>query len=74
MDRKDYKKVREEVQKMANDAARASPAYAKKGGCDFGLEFNSLFKEYNFFRLPLPENRCGHELRCEVVMPEINRF
>ncbi len=36
-------------------------------GCDIGLEFNKLFKTYTIFMLPYPENRYGHETRCEVV-------
>ncbi len=69
-----YTAARAEAQLAANEAARATPDYAKKGGCDFGLEYNKLFKTFSFRRLPLPQNRYGHELRCEVVMPEINRF
>ncbi len=71
---KDYNLARAAVQKEANDAARADPDYAKKGGCDFMLEKNPLFKTWSWRRLPLPQNRYGHELRVEVVMPEINRF
>lgn len=71
---KTYKEARDEAQRLANEAARLMPDYAKKGGCDWMLEHNSLFKEYSIRRLPLPNNRYGHELRAEVVMPEINRF
>jgi len=71
---KDYNEAREEAQRLANEAARAMPDYAKKGGCDWGLEYNSLFKTYAIRRLPLPHNRYGHELQCEVVLPELNRF
>ncbi len=71
---KDYSVARAEVQKLANAAALAAPDYAKKGGCDFMLEKNPYYKTYFWRRLPLPQNRFGHELRCEVVMPEINRF
>lgn len=48
------------------DAQRA----ADETGKDFGLEKNSLFNYFRFFGLPNPENRRGHELRCEVVRPE----
>lgn len=71
---KTYEEARNEAQRLANEAARATPDYAKKGGCDWGLERNKIFKEYSIYRLPLPHNRYGFELRCEVVMPEINRF
>jgi hypothetical protein len=54
---KSYKEARALAQKQANDT-----------GYDFGLEFNSLFKTYSVRMLPCRENRCGHELRCEVVM------
>lgn len=36
---------------------------------DVGLERNDLFKCFRLFLLPRPENRSGHELRCEVVSP-----
>jgi hypothetical protein len=42
-------------------------ARADSSGRDFGLEANDLFKSWNVFGLPNRENRCGHELRCEVV-------
>lgn len=37
--------------------------------CEQGLEFNALFKTYSISTLPRPQNRAGHELRCEVVRP-----
>lgn len=43
---------------------------ANRSGADQGLEYNPLFKFYRFWRLPKPENRFGHELRCEVVRSE----
>lgn len=73
MNDKNYESQRAEAQKLANEAAHSSPDYARRGGCDFGLERN-FFGTYRFWRLPLPHNRCGHELRCEIVLPEINRF
>lgn len=69
-----YHDARAKAQQQANEAAKAMPDYAKKGGCDWGLEWNALYKEYMMRRLPLPQNRFGHELRCEAVMPELNRF
>jgi hypothetical protein len=45
-------------------------AAANRTGYDHGLEANDLFKTFRFFMLPRKENRCGHELRCEVVHPE----
>lgn len=71
---KDYDEARAAAQKLANEAAILMPDYAKKGGCDWMLEHNKLFKTYSIRRLPLPQNRYGHELQVEVVMPEINRF
>ncbi len=52
-----YKEARAKVQ-----------AKAKETGYDYGLEWNSIFKEYSSFMLPMKKNRTGHELRCEVVM------
>lgn len=37
--------------------------------CEQGLEHNELFGYFHFRTLPSPENRVGHELRCEVVRP-----
>lgn len=71
---KTWDAARAEAQKLANEAAKLTPDYAKRGGCDWGLEFNNLFKFWTIRRLPLPQNRYGFETRCEVVMPEINRF
>ena len=70
---KTYDEARAVAQAKANDMARANPGYAKRGGCDFGLE-RYPGGGYHVFLLPLPRNRFGHELACEVVMPEINRF
>lgn len=53
-------------------AARAkAQADANADGFDRGLEANDLFKVYRSFMLPQRQNRCGHELRCEVVSCEI---
>jgi hypothetical protein len=41
---------------------------ADEDGFDRGLESNELFRSFRFFMLPQKQNRCGHELRCEVVM------
>lgn len=57
-ERRSYKNVRIQAQTEANEM-----------GCDFGLEFNKLFKEYNYFILPSEKNRCGFQLRCEVIRP-----
>ena len=59
-ERRSYATVRAEAQARANET-----------GADFGLEFNALMKEYNFFMLPGEKNRYGFELRCEVVRPEV---
>ena len=55
-----YKRLRFEAQAAANN-----------DGFDRGIEANDLFQHWNMFRLPRRENRCGHELRCEVVSCEI---
>lgn len=55
----DYQTARAEAQAKANAT-----------GFDHGLERNDLFKSFRVFMLPRRENRCGHELRCEVVSPE----
>lgn len=38
----------------------------------YGIEkaLGPLQKGYNVIMLPRPENRCGHELRCEALEPE----
>ncbi len=71
---KTYEEARAEAQRLANEAARATPAYAAKGGCDWSVEHNKLMKEWVIRRLPLPQNRYGFELRVEVVEPEIHRY
>lgn len=38
-------------------------------GHDHGIEANDLMKTWHVFMLPMAKNRCGHELRCEVVHP-----
>lgn len=51
--------------------ARAeAQARANALGCDVGLEANDLFRTWHTFLLPARQYRQGHELRCEVVMPE----
>jgi len=50
-------------------------AYARKQtmllpNYDFGLERNRVFNTFTVFMLPAPEYRCGHELRCQVVVPD----
>ena len=52
-------------------AHTAAVKLARELGKEVGLE---KFKEYNtpgfrVFSLPKPENRYGHELRCEIVRP-----
>lgn len=52
-------------------AARTeAQARANATGCDVGLEANDLFQYWNTFLLPARQYRNGHELRCEVVMPD----
>jgi hypothetical protein len=43
---------------------------ANADGFDRGLEANDVFKTFRHFMLPRRENRCGHELQCEVVSCE----
>lgn len=62
-----YHEIRAKAQAEANATAQAYPEYARKGGCQFGIEKHCF--GYSYFRLPLPQNRQGHELRCEVVTP-----
>lgn len=57
-ERRSYEIVRAEAQARANEI-----------GVDFGVEFNGLVKEWNFFMLPQLQNRHGFELRCEIVTP-----
>ncbi len=59
MNNKDYKIVRAFAQQRANAT-----------GFDHGVSKNSLFGTYEARMLPRAENRCGDELRCEVVHPE----
>lgn len=48
----------------ARDAANAT-------GRDVGIEkASALDPGWLVFRLPNPADRCGHELRCEVVRPD----
>lgn len=54
-----YIAARADAQKRANEL-----------GMDHGLECNEVFRQWTFRALPQRQNRCGHELRCEVVMPE----
>lgn len=53
-----YRTARAEAQRKANEL-----------GFDHGLEANDLFRTWHVFLLPEPKNRCGYELRCEVVIP-----
>ena len=50
------RKAREHV------AAGLAPEQAEQG-----LEHNSLFREWVIRSLPLPKNRYGSDLRCQVV-------
>jgi hypothetical protein len=54
----EYRTVRAEAQRRANQS-----------GVDYGVE--KLGGHYRYFMLPQKKNRTGHELRCEVVMPEL---
>lgn len=64
-----YKEIRQTAQLEANKAALANPEYAAIGGCDFGIWENAF--GFTYMRLPLPKNRFGKELSCEVVSPAL---
>jgi hypothetical protein len=51
-----YERVKREAQRLSD-----------LDGWDRGIECNELFREHRCFMLPNKANRCGHELRCEVV-------
>lgn len=55
-----YKQARAAAQSQANSMLM-----------EVGIERTSL-GGYTWFLLPRPENRYGHELRCEVVTPVTN--
>lgn len=49
-----------------DEAKRKAQASADETGFDYGVEKNAF--GFSCFMLPQKRNRCGHELRCEVVM------
>jgi hypothetical protein len=52
--------------------ARAeAQAKANATGFDHGLARNDLFRSFEIFMLPRRENRCGRDLACEIVMPDV---
>jgi hypothetical protein len=53
-----YRKARAEAQEKANRLRM-----------DVGIELNPIFKSFHVFLLPSAQHRCGHELRCEAVLP-----
>ena len=54
-----------------HDAYDAAVDDARRYKCDIGIE--KLNGEFRVFMLPKPKNRCGFELRCEVVTPDSPR-
>ena len=50
-------------------AVAEAQAKADQFGVEYGIAKN-MFGGYSVFRLPQPENRSGHELRCQVVRPK----
>ena len=52
-----------------DDARKAAVVNARAYAHDYGIEKVNEFgtKGFRVFMLPKPENRYGHELRCEVV-------
>ena len=65
----------EQWAKDYNDARAAAQTYANKMDCDVMLEkvAKSMGGGYAFRLLPAPKYRQGHELRAEVVQPEVIR-
>lgn len=57
-------------EKNYESSRRAAQTVANQTGRDVGIEWNDVFKHWHVFSLPLPQNRSGFELRCEVVRPE----
>ena len=55
-----------------HDAYDAAVDDARRYKCDIGIE--KLGGQFRVFMLPKPENRCGFELRCEVVTPDSPRI
>jgi hypothetical protein len=57
-----------------HEAFRAAVLLARKLGREVGLEKSpkGYYKKdgYLVIHLPKPENRYGHELRCQVVRPD----
>jgi hypothetical protein len=53
------------------EAHTAAVMLAREIGRETGIERQTQFGKdgYNVHMLPRPENRCGFELRCEVVRP-----
>lgn len=50
------------------EARRYAQEQADKFGCDYGLEFNKLFRFYTVRVLPQVCNRYGYDATCEVVI------
>jgi hypothetical protein len=48
-----------------DEAKKTARAKADEFGYDYGVAKNAF--GYSAFMLPQKRNRCGHELRCEVV-------
>jgi len=53
-----------------SEARAHAQAQANKLGLSFGIEKPTPYQGWSVKMLPRPENRCGWELRCEVVDPE----
>ncbi len=54
-----------------HDAYDAAVEDSRRYKCDIGLE--KLNGAFRLFFLPNQQNRCGFELRCEVVTPDSPR-
>ena len=54
-----------------HDAHEAAISLARASGLDVGLAKGNEYGRtvFTLRYLPKPENRCGHELRCEIVRP-----
>jgi len=52
-----------------DEAFKEACSKAVQNQRDYGIEKNAF--GFSTFMLPDPKNRCGHELRCEVVTIEL---
>ncbi len=46
----------------------------KSMGIAHGIEKPTPYQKWTVKMLPLPQNRCGWELRCEAIEPSVDLF